>query len=47
LADQFALQPHDTVFVGTAGVTRWSRVLNQILPGSFTSIMSRAAFVGM
>ncbi|MFZ2452062.1 MAG: polysaccharide biosynthesis/export family protein [Methylovulum miyakonense] len=47
LADQFSLQPHDTVFVGTAGVTRWSRVLNQILPGSFTSIMSRAAFVGM
>jgi polysaccharide biosynthesis/export protein len=47
LADQFALQAHDTVFVGTAGVTQWSRVLNQILPSSFTSIMSRAAFVGM
>jgi len=47
LADQFPLQAHDTVFVGTAGVTRWSRVLNQILPSSFTSIMSRAAFVGM
>jgi len=47
LADQFALQSHDTVFVGTAGVTQFSRVLNQILPGSFTSIMSRAAFVGM
>ncbi len=47
LADQFNLQPHDTVFVGTAGVTQWSRVLNQILPGSFTSIMSRAAFMGM
>lgn len=47
LADQFALQSHDTVFVGTAGVTKFSRVLNQILPGSFTSIMSRAAFVGM
>ncbi|MGZ8184372.1 MAG: polysaccharide biosynthesis/export family protein [Methylobacter sp.] len=47
LADRFPLQPHDTVFVGTAGVTQFSRVLNQILPGSFTSIMSRAAFMGM
>lgn len=47
LADQFALQAHDTVFVGTAGVTQWSRVLNQILPGSFTSIMSQAALMGM
>jgi polysaccharide export outer membrane protein len=47
LGDQFALQAHDTVFVGTAGVTKWSRVLNQILPSSFTSIMSRAAFMGM
>jgi len=47
LADQFPLQGHDTVFVGTAGVTQWSRVLNQILPSSFTSVMSRAAFMGM
>ena len=47
LADQFPLQAHDTVFVGTAGVTKFSRVLNQVLPGSFTSIMSRAAFMGM
>jgi polysaccharide biosynthesis/export protein len=47
LADQFALQAHDTIYVGTAGVTQWSRVLNQILPSSFTSIMSRAAFFGM
>lgn len=47
LADQFNLQAHDTVFVGTAGVTQWSRVLNQILPSSFTSVMSRAAFAGM
>lgn len=47
LADQFPLMSHDTVFVGTAGVTQWSRVLNQILPSSFTSIMSRAAFMGM
>lgn len=47
LADQFTLQAHDTVFVGTAGVTQWSRVLNQILPSSFTSVMSQAAFLGM
>ncbi|MFI3186703.1 MAG: polysaccharide biosynthesis/export family protein [Methylococcaceae bacterium] len=47
LADQFAMQAHDTVFVGTAGVTQWSRVLNQILPGSFTSMMSQAAMMGM
>jgi polysaccharide biosynthesis/export protein len=46
LADQFALQAHDTVYVGTAGVTKWSRVLNQILPGSFTSMMSLAATKG-
>jgi polysaccharide export outer membrane protein len=44
LADRFALQPHDTVFVGTAGVTQFSRVLNQILPGSFTSMMTTAAY---
>lgn len=47
LADQFPLQAHDTLFVGTAGVTQWSRVLNQILPGSFTAIMSQAAMMGM
>ena len=47
LAAQFPLQPHDTLFVGTAGVTQWSRVLNQILPGSFTAIMSQAAMMGM
>lgn len=47
LADQFPLQAHDTVFVGTAGVTQWSRVLNQILPGSFTSIMSQGAYMGL
>lgn len=47
LANQFPLQAHDTVFVGTAGVTQWSRVLNQILPGSFTSMMSLAATHGL
>jgi len=47
LADQFPLQAHDIVFVGTAGITQWSRVLNQLLPSSFNQIMMRAAFVGM
>lgn len=47
LADQFPLQAHDTVFVDTAGVTQWSRVLNQIMPGSFTSMMSLAATHGL
>ncbi len=47
LADQFALQAHDTVFVSTAGITQWSRVLNQMLPGSFTSTMGMAAMMGL
>jgi len=32
LADSFALQPRDVVYVDAAGVTRWSRVIGQILP---------------
>ncbi|MCI0401151.1 MAG: polysaccharide biosynthesis/export family protein [Gammaproteobacteria bacterium] len=32
LAKQFPLQAHDVVYVATAGVTRWNRVLSQILP---------------
>jgi polysaccharide export outer membrane protein len=32
LAKEFPLQPHDVVYVETAGVTRFNRVLNQILP---------------
>lgn len=38
---QFMLSPGDVVFVGAAGVTRWSRFVNQLLP--FTSIISNAA----
>lgn len=34
LADSFELRPRDVVFVDPAAVTRWSRVLNQILPTS-------------
>jgi polysaccharide export outer membrane protein len=41
LASQFELRPGDVVFVGAAGVTRWSRFVNQLLP--FTSIISNAA----
>jgi len=38
---QFKLLPGDVVFVGAAGVTRWSRFVNQLLP--FTAIISNAA----
>ncbi|WP_254775467.1 polysaccharide biosynthesis/export family protein [Pseudoxanthomonas sp. GM95] len=41
LASQFQLLPGDVVFVGAAGVTRWSRFVNQLLP--FTGIISNAA----
>ncbi len=34
LARQFELQPHDVVYVESAGVTRWSRVIDQILPSA-------------
>jgi len=32
LANAFPLEPFDVVFVGAAGVTRWNRVISQILP---------------
>ncbi len=47
LADRFSLEPHDIVFVGTAGITQWSRVLNQLLPSSINQMMMRATYMGM
>jgi polysaccharide export outer membrane protein len=44
LADRFPLQPHDVVYVGSAGVTRWSRAVNQLIPSTFGQIMTRGAF---
>src|SRR5690606_36803896 len=41
VASQFELLPGDVVFVGAAGVTRWSRYVNQLLP--FTAIIRNAA----
>ena len=32
LADDFRVQPGDVVFVGAAGITKWNRVLSQLLP---------------
>ncbi|RCS30627.1 capsular biosynthesis protein [Rhodanobacter denitrificans] len=42
LGDQFRVRPGDVVFVGAAGVTRWNRVLSQLLP-SATLLSSAAA----
>lgn len=37
LADHFKVLPRDVVYVGTAGVTRWSRVVSQLIPGQLTN----------
>ncbi|WP_189441165.1 polysaccharide biosynthesis/export family protein [Rhodanobacter panaciterrae] len=41
LADQFMVKPGDVVFVGPAGVTRWNRLLTQLLP--LSGLISNAA----
>ena len=47
LADQFPLKSHDIVFVGTAAITRWSRVINQLLPSAVNQMLLRGMFMGM
>lgn len=34
LAQQFQLRPQDVVYVGPAGVTRWNRLISQLLPSA-------------
>lgn len=41
LGDGFKVKPGDVVFVGAAGITRWNRVLSQLLPSA--SLLSSAA----
>jgi len=40
VAGEFNLQSEDIVFIGTAGVTSWSRFINQVLP--FTDFINSA-----
>ena len=40
LASDFLLQAEDIVFIGTAGVTSWSRFISQLLP--FTNFINQA-----
>lgn len=43
LANNFSLQAQDVVFVGASGVTRWNRVISQIIPTlSVLGLTSRA-----
>ena len=43
LADEFRLLPGDVVFVGPAGITRWNRFVNQLLP--FSGILRNASLL--
>jgi polysaccharide export outer membrane protein len=42
LADHFQVLPRDVVYVGTAGVTRWNRVVSQLIPGQLTNFSREA-----
>jgi polysaccharide biosynthesis/export protein len=42
LGDKFRIKAGDVVFVGPAGITRWNRVLSQILPSA--TLLSTAAY---
>jgi polysaccharide export outer membrane protein len=44
LAQQFELEPHDVVYVESAQVSRWNRVLDQLLPTS--TVLRDTASVG-
>ncbi len=43
LADNFKVLPGDVVFVGAAGVTRWNRLISQLLP--ITTALNSAAAI--
>ncbi|WP_420992053.1 polysaccharide biosynthesis/export family protein [Cupriavidus sp. 30B13] len=44
LAESFELKPKDVVYVDAAGVVRWSRVINQLLPsGNFVTSTANVA----
>jgi polysaccharide export outer membrane protein len=42
MADSFALQPNDVVFVDTSTLVKWSRVISLILPTTQAAAASRA-----
>ena len=42
-AQQFRLQPGDVVYVDQTGLTRWNKVISQMLPGAVTSLGNTAA----